>query len=242
MASVTVILIATLLVSGCQSLSVNERRVPQPNPTSAVPSRVWAVPLEKPGLPNLRRVSDDFYGGGQPTAEGFRQLKAMGVKTVINLRFFHNDRDKIAGMDLAYEEIPMNAWHAEDEDAVRFLKLLADRNRAPFFVHCRDGADRTGLLGAVYRIVIQGWTKDEAIAEMTQGGFGFHGIWADLVDYLRQLDVEKLKQSASHSRLGRVLPHRAVGIYPIRDTETRNKVKTENDHARIRIALFRVGK
>lgn len=193
--SVAVILIATLLVSGCQSPSGDERQALQPTVTRAVPSRGWAVRIARSSLPNLRRISDDLYCGGEPTPGGFSQLEAMGVKTVINLRFFTNDRDRIAGTDLAYEEIPMNAWHAEDKDVVRFVKLVADRSRAPFFVYCRYGADRTGLLGAVYRIVIQGWTKDEAIAEMTQGGFGFHGIWANLVDYLRKLDVEKLKRS-----------------------------------------------
>ena len=45
----------------------------------------------------------------------------------------------------------------------------------------------------VYRIVIEGWTKDEAIAEMTQGGFGFHAVWQNLVDYLAKLDMEKLR-------------------------------------------------
>lgn len=195
-ASVTVICIAALLLPGCQSYASQQGQVFQPGVTRESPFHVWAVPIEKPGLPNLHRVSDDLYRGAQPTAEGFRQLKAMGVKTVINLRYFYNDRDKIAGTDLAYEEIPMNTWHAEDEDVVRFLQLVADQNRAPFFVHCHYGADRSGMLFGVYRIVIQGWTKDEAIAEMTQGGFGFHAVWQNLVEYLRNLDVEKLKRQA----------------------------------------------
>ncbi len=190
----TAILTAMLWVSGCEWTSVNETSVSQPKRTLAAASREWAVRIEKPGLPNLRRVSNDLYGGGEPTAEGLRQLDALGVKTIINLRSFHKGGKKIPGTDLAYEEIPMNTWHAEDEDAVRFLKLLADRNRAPFFIYCHHGADRTGLLCAVYRIVIQGWTKDEAIAEMILGGFGFHGVWQNLVDYLRKLDVEKLKR------------------------------------------------
>jgi protein tyrosine phosphatase (PTP) superfamily phosphohydrolase (DUF442 family) len=194
--SVTLIIIATLLISGCQSASSYERQVPQPNVMPGEPSHVWAVRIDKPGLPNLHRVSDNLYRGAQPTAEGFSQLNAMGVKTIIDLRFFHNDRKNIAGTDLAYEEIPMNAWHAEDEDVVRFLNLVADQRRAPFFVYCHYGADRTGMLCAVYRIVIQGWTKDEAIAEMTQGGFCFHGIWQNLVEYILNLDVENLKQQA----------------------------------------------
>jgi protein tyrosine/serine phosphatase len=199
-APVTLILVAALLLSGCHSSSAVERQVLEPNVTPTAPCRAGAVRIEKPGLPNLYRVSEDLYRGAQPTAEGFRQLKTMGVKTVINLRVSCNDREEIAGAGLAYEEIPMTPWHAENEDAVRFLKLVADGSRAPFFVHCYYGADRTGMLCAVYRIVIQGWTKDEAIAEMTQGGFGFHPIWRNLVAYLRKLDVEKLKRQAFHSR------------------------------------------
>jgi protein tyrosine/serine phosphatase len=169
-----------------------------PHPDILLPasSHEWAASIQKPGLPNLHHVSDDLYRGAQPTAEGFRQLQAMGVKTVINLRFFHSDRELITGTDLDYEEIPMNTWHAEDEDVVRFLTLVSDKSRAPFFVHCQHGADRTGMMCAVYRIVIQGWTRDEAIKEMTSERFGFHEIWSNLVAYLQEFDLEKLKQQA----------------------------------------------
>ena len=49
---------------------------------------------------------------------------------------------------------------------------------------------------AIYRIAVEGWSKDEAIAEMTRGGFGFHEIWKNLVEYVRELDVERLKREA----------------------------------------------
>lgn len=196
----TVILVVSLLLPGCQWRSFPDGQVSVQNVTLPPPAHAWAVRITKPGLPNLHRVSDDLYRGAQPTAEGFRELQALGVKTVINLRFNYHEREKIAGTDLAYEEVPMNAWRTEDEDVIRFLQLVTDRERAPFFVHCQHGADRAGMLTGVYRIVIQGWTKDEAIAEMTRGGFGFHGMWENLVVYLRNLDVEKLKRLAYPSR------------------------------------------
>lgn len=192
----TTILAAALLAPGCWSHSPDERRVRSPVGASPATSLVWAARIEKPGLPNLHRVSADLYRGAQPTAEGFSQLKEMGVKTVIDLRSFHNDRRKVAGKDLAYEEIPMNAWRARDEDDVRFLQIVSDRSRAPFFVHCQSGADRTGLMCAVYRIAVEGWTKDEALDEMTHGGFGFHAIWSGLPDHIRNMDVEGLKRRA----------------------------------------------
>ena len=49
------------------------------------------------------------------------------------------------------------------------------RSCGPFFVHCQHGSDRTGVCIAAYRIVVQGWTKQDAIREMTGGNYGFHG-------------------------------------------------------------------
>ncbi len=167
----------------------------EPAPVVPRPAE-WATPIKRPGLPNLHKVSDDLYRGAQPTAEGMRELKKMGVKTVVNLRTGRSDRDALGDIPLAYEEIPMRAWHAEVEEAVRFLKLVSDNAKTPVFVHCQHGADRTGTMCAIYRITVQGWTKDEAIREMTRGGFGHHSIFKNLPRFIRRLDVEGLKRRA----------------------------------------------
>ena len=67
----------------------------------------WAERIELPGLPNLHKVSDDLYRSAQPTAEGMQQLEKLGVKTVINLRSLHSDRDEIKDTGLTYEHIYM---------------------------------------------------------------------------------------------------------------------------------------
>jgi tyrosine-protein phosphatase SIW14 len=155
----------------------------------------WAERIELPGLPNLHKVSDDLYRGAQPTAEGMKQLEKLGVKTVINLRSMHSDRSKIKDTALTYEHINMTTWNAEDKDVIRFLQIVTDSSRTPVFVHCQHGADRTGTMCAIYRIAVQGWSKDEAIEEMTKGGFGFHSIWQNLPNYVRKLDIEEIKRN-----------------------------------------------
>jgi protein tyrosine/serine phosphatase len=125
-----------------------------------------------------------------------RNLKALGIKTVVNLRSFHSDRDKIKGTGLAYEHIYMKAWHPEEEDAVRFLRIVTDPKRTPVLVHCQHGADRTGAMCAIYRAAVQGWSKEEALKEMTEGEFGFHGIWQDLIWWIDALDLEGIKKRA----------------------------------------------
>lgn len=156
----------------------------------------WAHPLAYEGLPNLYKVSDDLYRGAQPTAEGMRQLKAMGIKTVINLRTFHSDRDEIDDTGLDNEHIRIGAWYPGEKDIVRFLEIAIDRERTPVFVHCMHGADRTGVMVAAYRVAVCGWSKQEAIAEMTTGGFGYHRIWTHLVTLIEELDVDAIREKA----------------------------------------------
>ena len=156
----------------------------------------WAKHLQKPGLKNFAKVSDNLYRGAQPTREGFRELKELGIKTDVNLRDMHSDGEKLDSAGIAYEHIKFKTWHPEDEEVIRFLKIVTDEKNGPFFVHCKHGSDRTGMMCAIYRIAVQGWTKDDAIAEMTQGGFGFHPLWQNLIDYIRKLDVEKIQKQA----------------------------------------------
>jgi protein tyrosine/serine phosphatase len=156
----------------------------------------WAIPMQMEGVPNLHKVSDTLYRSAQPSVEGMKNLKAMGIETVINLRSFHSDRDEIGDTGLAYEHIHMKAWYAEEEDAVKFLQIVTNPKRSPVLVHCQHGADRTGTMCALYRIVVQGWTKEEALKEMMEGGFGFHGIWENLIQWINELDIEGIKKRA----------------------------------------------
>ena len=156
----------------------------------------WAKPLAAPGLSNFYKVTDGLYRGAQPTAEGFKQLEAMGIKTVVNLRSLHSDKDLAAGAKLTLKEIPSMAIHPEDEDMVAFLKIVTDPTRQPVFVHCQHGSDRTGTACAVFRLTVQGWTKEQALAEMEYGGYGFHEEFVNLLQYIRQLDVGKIKRLA----------------------------------------------
>ena len=54
---------------------------------------------------------------------------------------------------------------------------------------------------AVYRIIVQGWSKAEAIREMTQGGFGFHPTWSNLPKWIQKLDIDRLRRQAGIKRL-----------------------------------------
>lgn len=179
------------------------------DPLPANRPKTWAQPVQLAGVPNLYRISDQLYRGEQPSPEGMENLKKLGVKTIINLRSFHSDRDEIAGAGLASEHIYMKPWHPEAADVVLFLKIVTDPKRTPALVHCHYGADRTGTVIAVYRIAVQGWSKAEAIREMTQGGFGVHSTWSNLPRWIEKLNIDDIKRQAGIDRLPAKAPSTA---------------------------------
>jgi len=162
------------------------------DPVTNRPS-AWAQPITMEGVPNLFQVSTNLYRSAQPTAQGMQNLKRRGIVTIVNLRSFHSDRDELGTTRLGHEHLYMKAWHPERKEVERFLQIVTDPKRTPVLVHCQHGADRTGTMCALYRIVVQGWTKEEAIREMTGGGFGFHEIWDNLPPWIQSLDIEALR-------------------------------------------------
>ena len=95
-------------------------------------------------------------------------------------------------------ELPLDTWDVSDAQILQFLKIATDPKRQPLLVHCRHGADRTGTMVAAYRVVVQGWSKDQALAEMQEGGFGYHPIWVNLVHRIKALPVEQMRAALKH--------------------------------------------
>lgn len=188
MLRVSRLLLVAILLAGLLSPAAARSGEPADRPAN------WATKIDCPGLPNLHKVGDGLYRGAQPTAEGIKELEKMGVKTIVCLRSGKADQGIVAGSNLVLEDIPMNAWDVKEDYVVRFLNVVVDKDRQPVFVHCQHGADRTGTMCAAYRVVIDGWTKQQAIDEMTKGGFNFHSIWVNLPKFIENMNVEAIKE------------------------------------------------
>ena len=156
----------------------------------------WAQPIQVAGVKNCFQVTSNLYRGAQPTAKGFKNLQAMGIKTAVNLRAWHSDKDKVAGSGLKSVRFEMEPWRGDTEEVVQFLKVATDTNNVPAFVHCQRGADRTGMMCAMYRIAVCGWTKAQAIDEMRNGGFNFSPTWHELITFVEKADIADIKLRA----------------------------------------------
>ena len=121
-------------------------------------------------------------------------LEGLGIKTIINLRPLYSDSDKIKGTGLRVEELSVKVWYIEEIDVVRVLRIIRKRENGPFLIHCSRGADRVGVMIAMFRVVEQGWTKEDAIQEMVNGGYGFHPLWFLIPRYVKHADVERIRK------------------------------------------------
>jgi protein tyrosine/serine phosphatase len=153
----------------------------------------WAQPVVLEGVPNLHRVTSTLYRSAQPSATGMRNLERLGTRTVINLRAFHTDRDEIDGTALLNPQLRIHTWKIQDQQVIQVLRMLRQPERGPFLIHCQHGADRTGLMNAMYRIVEQGWTREAAIREMLEGGYGYHAIWRNIIGYIEEADIGRIR-------------------------------------------------
>jgi tyrosine-protein phosphatase SIW14 len=194
--------IATIISMCWGSVSALSGTSATPPPSS--PKYPATMPAEIRGVEKFARVSEGLYRGAQPTAEGFAQLKRMGIKTVVSLRSFHTDTRLLQGSGLAYIRIGCNAWSPQDQDVITFLKIVRDPRNQPVFVHCAQGVDRTGMMVAAYRIAEQGWSTQDAEKELQD--FGFHPIWADIRRHVERFDIDLLRgglQNATAMSIGR---------------------------------------
>ena len=169
--------------------------------TPTNPANIGTRPREDvQGVPNFAQISPALFRGAQPTREGFESLRAMGIRTIVNLRAYHTDRRRVRGIGLGYVHLFCRAWIPRDRHVAAFLKILSDPANQPVFVHCLHGADRTGCMVAAYRMMEQGWHLHDAAAELRP--FGHHRVFPQIKRYLKRFDEARVRERIA--RLGKI--------------------------------------
>lgn len=126
--------------------------------------------------PPIEVVSAGIYRGRRPDAATLSQLKALGVKTILNLEddtaAVKAERAQVAQLGMSFVSTPMSGfWAPHDATVNAALAHMASQAERPIFVHCLHGEDRTGLIVGLTRIYQQGWTPAQAYKEMIAKGF-----------------------------------------------------------------------
>ena len=152
----------------------------------------WATPL--PQVSNLHQVTPVLYRSARLDSSDVAQLQALGVKTVISLRSFHSDTQVLDGSGIRAVRIPINTWAIRDKHVIDTMRAIrAAAQQGPVLLHCLHGADRTGMMAAMYRMLYQDWPREKAIDELKNGGYGYHAVWKNIESYLKRVDLAALR-------------------------------------------------
>jgi protein tyrosine/serine phosphatase len=141
------------------------------------------------GLSNVGRVAPGVLRGAQPGREGYATLKAMGIKTVIDMRTTESEQKQVEAAGMRAIAVPIEmSREGLKEKVERMVALMADPANQPVYIHCRHGQDRTGIVVAAYRMKQQGWSLPAAEAEMQN--FGFNEVWVNFKKFIRQYGAQ----------------------------------------------------
>ncbi|BBH30589.1 protein tyrosine/serine phosphatase [Pseudomonas sp. St290] len=163
--------------------------------TEARPAE-WAQPVEKDY--NLYQMSPTLYRSSLPDGGALPLLTKLRIGTVITF-LPESDKRWLSTPGIEQVQLPYRTNHVDDSDILRALRAVqAAEAKGPVLMHCKHGSDRTGLVAAMYRVVVQGWSKEDALNEMTEGGFGDSHHFKDGVRYMMQADVDKLRTALAN--------------------------------------------
>ncbi|KAF1051212.1 MAG: hypothetical protein GAK43_02499 [Stenotrophomonas maltophilia] len=166
-------------------------------PVTARPAN-WASPVDS--SINLYRLSPTLYRSGLPGQDNVAELQQLGVHTVLSF-IKDDDRVWIGQQPIKVISYPTHADRADDADVLAVLRLLQQAQAdGPVLMHCKHGQNRTGLFAAMYRTVVEGWSKDEALREMHEGGFGEEDDMREAADYVTHADIPALRQALADGR------------------------------------------
>jgi protein tyrosine/serine phosphatase len=136
-----------------------------------------AAALTRIRIGNFGKINDHYFRGAQPKGSDYRDLAAIGVKTVIDLQIDgpSNEAGTVAAAGMKFFRIGMTTSKAPtDAQIAQFFEIVNNPANQPVFVHCAGGRHRTGTMTALYRMTFDGWNASQAYSEMKQ--FHFEGI------------------------------------------------------------------
>ena len=122
-------------------------------------------------------------------------MKEQGVKTIINLRSKDDEGEMVRQLGMQYFHIPIRLvfpWSKVPDTAIeKYFEVVNNPDNYPIFFHCHRGADRTGVLAALYRIANQRRDAQKAWTEARD--IGLHWWYRGLKSQVHGFDVEALR-------------------------------------------------
>ena len=138
------------------------------------------------------KMSDQLTRGSRiDDPKGYESLKKQGFKGIVDLTLEGtNDAKggKAAGLNTLNVKILDNSAPTQDQ-MKQFLDFATNPKNSPCYVHCEAGKGRTGVASACYRMAVEGWPPEKAIAE----GKKYGCTLPDQVEFLQKFGADLAK-------------------------------------------------
>lgn len=159
---------------------------------------MWASSIDQQN--NFYKVSDFVYRSEQPHTELLAELKQNKIDKVINLRSSNSDPLVFKDSHFQLVHIPINTWSINREDLLRVMQEIqvAQKQHQKVLIHCYHGSDRTGASIAMYRIIFENWSTQDALNEMKHGGYGFHPIWLNIENIFTAENIKWIRNQLTN--------------------------------------------
>ena len=122
---------------------------------------------------NLHQIDADMWRSNQPTPARLKQAKALGIKTIINLRGPRNDggwrleAEACDALGLKLVDFTARSRAAPDKQMLHDTRELFQSIDGPALLHCKSGADRAGIMSALYLLMHKGRPAAEALEQLS---------------------------------------------------------------------------
>jgi protein tyrosine phosphatase (PTP) superfamily phosphohydrolase (DUF442 family) len=106
---------------------------------------------------NRHRVGEHVWRSAQPAPHHIRALAQEGIRTIVNLRgrrpcsSYWLEREACRSHGIELIDFQMRSRAAPTREEIRAVRELFERVKYPMLMHCKSGADRAGLMSALYR-------------------------------------------------------------------------------------------
>jgi protein tyrosine/serine phosphatase len=116
-----------------------------------------------------------FYRSAQLSTDELQTaIRDHGIKAILNLRGAHPGEpwydDEVAAsraLGVAHYDYGLSAYRIVTEQQIADLLGIIREAPQPLLVHCKSGADRTGLVSALYRFAVEGTSREEADGQLS---------------------------------------------------------------------------
>ncbi len=172
-----------------------------------LPSCAYLGYLKDPfaDIPNFHEVNPQLYRGGMlDKTAGWDKLKTLKIKSIISFEEENPQSCKrkqtAESFGLKVYSIPVSLYAAPtDKQVLEFLTIALTSENQPIFVYCNNGRDRSGVMIALYRVVVEGWTIKNAYHEAVSLGYWpYYGEDTPLKNFIHQLKDKKIYFKKAH--------------------------------------------